>query len=56
MTTAKAAEGWDLGEVLAVFRQVARDAREGPSAPQAPESNGSVRRLTATDDEGDSRQ
>ena len=27
MTTAKAAEGWDLGEVLAVFRQIARDAR-----------------------------
>lgn len=55
MTTAKAAEGWDLDEVLAVFRQIAREAREAQSAPQPPESNGSVRWLTATD-EGESRQ
>ena len=55
MTTAKAAEGWDLGEVLAVFRQIARDAREAQSVPQPPERNGSVRRLTATD-EGETRQ
>jgi hypothetical protein len=50
-TAEKAVEGWDLGEVLAVFRQVARDAQ---CAPQPAESNGSARPLTPAD-EGESR-
>jgi hypothetical protein len=55
MTTAQAVEGWELGEVLAAFRQVARDAREAQCAPQPPERSGGARRLTATE-EGEVRQ
>ncbi|HSC94799.1 MAG TPA: hypothetical protein VLC73_07505 [Burkholderiales bacterium] len=51
-TAAKAVEGWDLSEVLAAFRQVAREAQ---CAPQPAESDGSARRLTPADD-GESRR
>lgn len=48
-TTAKA-ETWDLGEVLAVLCQVAQDAGDAESAPQAVENNRIAARLPATDE------